>query len=133
MWSIAYILRNQWPLCMSKHFLVPFFPVAPSYKTRNLTDKIITKEDTNIDSKHKPQHTTNVWQLKYKTGQFGQITKPTNQTWNIYTFNNQWDMWQIWWNRSTNHLFLECEMYSEKIWQILQQLIVKAQRRPSGK
>ena len=29
----------------------------------------------------------------------------------------------------TNHLFLECEMYAEKIWQILQQLIIKAQRR----
>ena len=29
----------------------------------------------------------------------------------------------------TNHLFLECEMYAEKIWQILQQLIIQAQRR----
>ena len=29
----------------------------------------------------------------------------------------------------TNYIFLECEMYSEKIWQLLQQLITKTQGR----
>ena len=110
------------------------FPVAPSYKTRNLTDETITKEEYSRGYK-------NI--LKAQTSTYNQSLAIEIQNRTIWTNkkanqSNMKDIHNTTINETcdkcgetedTNHLFLECEKYSEKIWQILQQLIVKAQRR----
>ena len=110
------------------------FPVAPSYKTRLLTNEIVTKEEYAQGYKNilKAQTTTYNQSLALEIlNRTVWTNKKANQS-NMKDINNiivDEACSKCGEAENTEHMILECSYYSEKIWSCFQQLLNKAQRR----
>ena len=110
------------------------FPVAPSYKTRLLTNEIVTKEEYAQGYKNilKAQTTTYNQSLALEIlNRTIWTNKKANQS-NMKDINNitvDEACSKCGETEDTDHMILECSHYAEKVWSCFQQLLNKTQRR----